>query len=254
MALFTGKHIVRLETADSTNQVAQEMIGPELPEGSVILTYHQTRGRGQQGNRWASPAGQNLTFSLVYYPLFLPVKDVFALSKVAALGVHASLQALVPEQDVWIKWPNDLLLNGRKTAGILIENQLQARGVAATVIGIGLNVNQQVFTPDLPLATSLYQETSESFDLERVLDVVLNEVERYYLLLRNGQRSLIDRAYLQALYQYQELTKVRIGTEVYMARIMGINSTGQLGILVEDEPSIRYFAVKEVHVMLPGEG
>lgn len=253
MTLFTGKHIIRLEEADSTNQVAQQMLGEQLPEGSVILAYHQTQGRGQQGNRWESPPGQNLTFSLVFYPTFLGVQDMFSLSKVAALGLHAALTALLPDQDIWVKWPNDILLNGRKVAGILIENQLQSRGLASTIIGIGLNVNQIQFMPALETyATSIKQETGTSQDIEHILQTLLHHLEGYYLQLQ-GSRSAIDRAYLQVLYGYQELTAIRIGQSQFQARVMGLDRQGRLGLLREGESSIRYYAVKEAHILLPGE-
>lgn len=254
MPLFTGKHTIRLAEAASTNQVAQQHLGASLPDGTVVLAYHQTQGRGQQGNTWQSPPGQNLTFSIVYYPTFLALGDIFLLSKAVALGLYEALGMLLPEQDVWIKWPNDLLLNGRKVAGILIENQLSARGIASSIIGIGLNVNQMTFDPALQdRATSLQREQGDIFDLEKVLDTLLGQVERFYRLLQQGQKTHLDRAYLQALYKYQELTSVRTDKGRLEARIMGVNGQGKLGLLMEGEASIQYFAVKEAHILLPGE-
>jgi BirA family biotin operon repressor/biotin-[acetyl-CoA-carboxylase] ligase len=246
---FPHRLIHRFPETPSTNTLATEMLAQaERPaEGSVILTYHQTEGRGQQGSIWKAQAGLNLTFSLICYPKFVPIAEMFSLSKAACLAVRAAIEQLLPQADVLVKWPNDVLLNGKKVAGILIENQLEGSQLSSSIIGIGLNVNQLRFDPQFAnKAISLQLAAGKSFELEEVLAEVLRQFDQNYALLRAGRRSVLDHAYLQQLYGYQEAVPIRVGNERKILPIIGIEKSGRMAL--QWEGKLRYFEVKEAQV------
>ena len=146
------------DTIDSTN-TRLVALHSELPDRTVYAARFQTAGRGQQGNRWESRAGENLMFSILLKPDFLPASDQFILSQIVALGLLDYLQSR--GLTATIKWPNDIYAGDRKICGTLIETGLADKRVSWAVTGIGLNVNQQVFDPSLPNPTSMTLETAE---------------------------------------------------------------------------------------------
>src|ERR1700747_2779313 len=141
--LFTGRNIIELSECASVNTHATELLkAVKLPEGTVIYTKKQTAGRGQRGNTWVSEDGKNLTMCFVFHPNFLNAANSFLLSMTVSLALHDLLTELLTEkQEVKIKWPNDILIDGKKVAGILIENVLREEQLSSSVIGIGLNLN-----------------------------------------------------------------------------------------------------------------
>ena len=142
-------NIVVLQETDSTNNYANCQIAEsEVPEGAVFLAYSQKNGRGQANNQWESEAGKNLTFSLVLKPRFLEISDQFMISKVVTLGIHSSLKNYIGQ--LKIKWPNDMYAGDRKLGGILIENSILSGRITNSVIGIGLNINQEKFISNAP--------------------------------------------------------------------------------------------------------
>ena len=152
--LFTGKQLVYLPSCHSTNDIASEMLNANTAyDGMVVVADHQTQGRGQRGNVWVAEAGQNLTFSLVYKPHFLKPELQFLLNIITSLGIKDVLQQFLL-QGIAIKWPNDIYIQGKKVAGVLIESAIKGRQLQHAVIGVGLNVNQTTFS--VPTATSLH--------------------------------------------------------------------------------------------------
>ena len=121
------------------------MSDTKLPEGTLILTEDQTRGRGQMGNKWLTEKGKNLTFSIVLYPSFLRPNQHFYLTQFVSIAIQEVIQELLPDKGIKIKWPNDLYVENRKLAGILIENILSGHRIQSSILGIGLNVNQVQF-------------------------------------------------------------------------------------------------------------
>ena len=154
-----GVTIDILEQTDSTNNRAAES---RYGAGDVVIAERQEAGRGQRGNSWSSTPGENLTFSVVLRPDFLPAERQFRISKAVALAVADTIAeaGLRPA----IKWPNDIYIGDRKVTGILIENDLMGPYLSRSVIGIGLNVNQTRFDPALPNPTSLAAEAGHPFD------------------------------------------------------------------------------------------
>ncbi|RMG62346.1 MAG: biotin--[acetyl-CoA-carboxylase] ligase [Bacteroidetes bacterium] len=247
MPQFTGHHLIHLSEAPSTNSLASQLLPDQPAEGTVIRADAQTAGRGQRGNSWWVEPGQNLTFSLIYYPTFLPVAQIHLISKLTALAVREAVAYWRPEAEVLIKWPNDLLLNRQKVAGILIENQIGQRSLRSTIIGIGLNVNQQHWPPELAGRATSLAAIGAALSLDEVFADLLTRLETYYLMARRGQAAAIDQAYLQHLYGYAQRVKVQRAGQLYRERLIGVDAFGRL--LLEGEAGQQAFDVKEVQIL-----
>lgn len=242
--IFIGKVLLHFPDLPSTNAYAQELLSKSRPiEGTVIITDHQTAGRGQIGSKWQSSEGKNLTLSLILHPKFVAAKAQFILSQAVALGVRAFV-AQYCKVPVYVKWPNDVYIENRKVAGILIQNTLSGKLIQGTIAGMGININQTIFDPMISNATSLKKETKTNFSIPDLLPILLQSIEAHYLKLKNGQIDWLRRNYLQHLYQYQEwaLYQKKDGT-VIKAQIVGVTPQGQLCL---QHQKIEYFDLKEI--------
>lgn len=240
--LFIGKKIVYLTTCHSTNDIAAELLlNGTLKEGDVVISDEQTAGRGMRGSHWVSKAGENLTFSVVLRPDFLPVARQFALSQVVALGVVSGIRRHAAE--ALIKWPNDVYLAGKKIVGMLIENTVQGKLLLSSVAGIGLNTNQLDFFGIH--ATSLRAYTGREIDKGQLLRDVLIGIEEYYLRLKEGDGERIQQEYLENLLGYgEERSFVAEGIR-FSGSVAGVQPTGQIEIRIP-EGGTRIFDLKEL--------
>ncbi|HEV7348104.1 biotin--[acetyl-CoA-carboxylase] ligase [Telluribacter sp.] len=240
--VFIGKKVLYLPTCHSTNDIAAEIVrAPFFSEGTVVITDQQTAGRGQRGNQWLTSQGQNFTFSLVLKPNFLEISEQFLLSQAVALGVRAYLAQYAPGSCV--KWPNDLYIDSRKVGGILIENSLQGTRLAHSIVGIGLNINQQQF--EAVRASSLSRETGSTYSLTEEFPRLLQWLESYYLRLRSGRQQEIRQEYLQYLLGYQQQRNFRANERSFRGTIAGISNTGKLQLTLADGTRPE-FGVKEI--------
>lgn len=235
---------ILLPSVPSTNDYALDLLRAERPEeGTVVQTLSQTRGRGQRGARWESEPGRNLTVSVILYPAFLDPLRQFALSKAVALAVAdcvASLTGLRPS----IKWPNDILLAGRKVAGLLIENRLLAGRMDASVVGIGLNVNQVSFQPHLQAAGSLLSVTGHEVDLERALATLHAALMHRYGELQSGSAAT-DQDYRSLLYGLGQEHGFVAGERHFRGAIEGVDEEGRL-LVRESGAGLRAYRAKEI--------
>ncbi|MFD2933525.1 biotin--[acetyl-CoA-carboxylase] ligase [Spirosoma flavum] len=242
--LFIGQIIQYLPSCQSTNDEASTLIAQTDPnEGLLVITDNQTAGRGQRGNQWEANPGQNLTFSLILKPSFLTATEQFWLNMAISLGIYDALQPLVGEP-LRIKWPNDIYINDQKLGGILIENTLHGYGIAWSVIGMGLNVNQTEF--GYSTATSLQNEVPlpNAYDLPGLLSRLCETLEQRYLQLLSGQRDTLKNNYLQILYRSKEEHNFESEGQPFLGTITGIDTNGRLAISVDGQE--RYFGFKEV--------
>ena len=204
------------------------MVRDKMPiEGTVVITDKQTSGKGQRLNSWLSEPKSNLICSYILHPAFLAAKNQFSLSAAVALSVSDVVAELLVDQTVQIKWPNDVLVNGKKVAGILIENMLRGSNIDCSIVGIGLNVNQTKFQ-DLPNATSLKLVSGVDYDIQEVLPELNAQLEKRYLQLREGKQHeslqlLNDR--LWAVGTQRTLTINGINESV---TVIGIRPSGEL--------------------------
>ena len=240
-SLFIGKKLENLPHCHSTNQIAGEMLNHDRPpEGTVVITDNQTAGKGQRGAQWESAAGQNLTFSILFYPHFLLIKHQFYLNMIISLGVARALQHELGGK-VKIKWPNDILVSDKKICGILIENSLKGSKIEYSITGIGLNVNQKEFAYEK--ATSLSDLTLTDYDLNDVFNKVIRGIEQYYLMLKAGDLDKIRSDYLDNLYWLNE-RHVFDAQGIFSGQIVDVDETGKL--LVETNHQVNAYDIKEI--------
>ena len=175
-----GRKILYHGVTASTNIVAKSLASDGLPEGCVVAADSQTGGRGRMGRTWVSPSGVNLYFSLILRPE-LPSIRVPQLTLLVAAAIHKALSSVVPCIAPMVKWPNDILINGKKVCGVLCEMQSEPDFTHFVVVGIGINVNQSEMPPELrDSATSLFAETGSLFSRPELLASFLNNFEPLY--------------------------------------------------------------------------
>lgn len=220
--------IIHLPETGSTNSAAIELLSKERPgEGSVIITDHQTDGRGIDTNKWESEKGMNLTFSLILYPTFNAGQQ-FILNKAISLGIYDFLVAGLPGQKVSIKWPNDIYIGDKKACGILIQNSVIGNRFDYVVVGIGLNVNQTLFISNAPNPVSLKMITGKDYNLEELLQQLLRSVTKRYRQVKPESIHEIENDYQFALYRRMEWHDYLLKDVNVPARITGTSAYGQL--------------------------
>jgi BirA family transcriptional regulator, biotin operon repressor / biotin---[acetyl-CoA-carboxylase] ligase len=220
-------NIVHIDKVDSTNNYAITALrGGEVPEGTVFLTFRQTQGRGQAINVWESEPFKNLTFSLVLHPGFMQASDQFLISRAVSLGIVHFLDPKAA--NVSVKWPNDILADNRKIAGVLLENSIIGNTLGWTVAGIGLNLNQESFKDYLPEAVSLKMITGLTYDAELCLDGLLSSIMIMYNRLKEGEYGTITDEYHQRLYGMGQILTFRASGRIFEATIAGTDEYGRL--------------------------
>jgi BirA family transcriptional regulator, biotin operon repressor / biotin---[acetyl-CoA-carboxylase] ligase len=247
-ANFIGKVRHTFRELESTQTFAQEWLTRSRPgEGALVAAAYQTSGKGLLKNRWESEPGQNLLFSFILYPNFLPLKRSFLLSQALALGLREWVgeRLDLPAQ---VKWPNDVYVGDKKVAGMLIQNALSGHLIQSSIVGIGVNVNQQAFPPELPNPASLYTLSGQRFDLDASLDGICASLENWYLRLKRGDWAFIEAEYMKFLFGYGEWRAFARADGVrFEGRIVEVAENGYLRI--ETEGGVLAFEVKEVQFL-----
>jgi BirA family biotin operon repressor/biotin-[acetyl-CoA-carboxylase] ligase len=187
---FLGKHVRLFDTIDSTNTAAKRFAQEGAPEGTIVVAEEQSAGRGRLGRSWESAKGVNLTFSVILRPRVAP-SELGLLPLLAGVAVCETIRETC-RLDAACKWPNDVLVGGKKVCGILSESLLQGDDVGAVIVGIGLNVNQAAFAPELAAtATSLLLARGAACDRTGILCALLAGMEPLYDLFTGGRRGEI---------------------------------------------------------------
>ena len=238
---------IQLESVDSTNNYAQKLIKNDFEHGSLIITDEQTAGRGQGSNNWESEKGKNLLFSILLKPDFLLAEDQFLISKVVSLGIVDFLKSYT--ESASIKWPNDIYIGEKKIAGILIENRLFTDKISSSIVGIGFNLNQEIFHSDAPNPVSLKNISHKDHNPESSLEQILFAIEKRYKELKNQGRENINSAYLKNMFRLGEFRVFLAEGSVIAGKISGVNQYGQLGI-ESMEGEIKYFGFGEISFVL----
>ena len=251
--LFIGRNVLEFGTLDSANSYALSLLaGPsKTPEGTVIMASEQRAGRGQAFTHWVSEPGQNLLLSVVLYPHFVDPSTIFLLSQAISLGVHDALKELLG-QEVHIKWPNDIYYGDRKICGLLIENSIRAMHLNHSVVGIGINVNQEDFPETLPNPVSVKNILGKATDLKRVFHLLCNHLEKRYLQLKAGQAREIKADYLKSLYRFNEDHTFEYGGQKFKAKIIDVGDDGKLVLEYGNNLTGRY-DFKTIHFVLSEE-
>ncbi|MFB1021146.1 MAG: biotin--[acetyl-CoA-carboxylase] ligase [Vicingaceae bacterium] len=218
----------RLSSLKSTNIYALELLRQKKGfTGTVIVTDFQTKGKGQQGKIWESEKGKNLQFSIIISPK-LAVEKQFELSQFVAICLRQWLDSMSVSV-VQIKWPNDILVNGKKIAGVLIENSIQGQEISHSVIGIGLNVNQVGFSIFSRLATSLKKELNKNVDMDKALTSFLELFKSNYLKYKSGQLDVV-KLYLSYLFGLGTPQRYVDDKGEFLGVILGVRPNGKLQV------------------------
>ena len=240
--------IIKLNATNSTNTYLKNLLKEkQVKDLSCIWALSQTQGRGQQGAKWISEPGKNLTFSVLKKFENLPSEYHFLLNMEVSLAIFRALKKLyIP--DLAVKWANDILSSKKKICGILIENTLHKEQISSSIIGIGLNVNQ-VFFNDLPNVSSLQKIMGHPFDLEEVLLLICQELEVSLKSLSPTRFETMLDEYHTYLFRKDKPSTFEypIG-ERFMGYIRGVSHNGQLQVEQEDA-LMSSFSLKEIKLL-----
>ncbi len=243
-------HYIKVSQTASTNTYLSRLAAT-LPGGTVIYTPSQTAGRGQKGNSWESEDGKNLTFSLLLKRPPVKARDQFYLSEAAALAVVEALSTEAGDSFT-VKWPNDVYWQDKKACGMLIENSLDGNDIATSIVGIGINVNQEHFLSDAPNPVSLINITGREHDLMALLKRVCSRIEQLVESLGDADaRTGLHQRYMAALYRndgqlhpYEDAAGNR-----FMAMVTGIAPDGTLTLHHEDGTTHDYLFKEVRHII-----
>lgn len=224
---FIGRQIHCYDTIDSTNNMAKRE--HTRSDGTVFIAQAQTGGRGRHGNTWISPAGDGIWMSVLLKP-DIPLSQVAQITPVAGLAVCRGINRLFSETvDAKIKWPNDIVANGKKICGILTELAADTDAGHYVVAGIGINVNTHGFDGDLSQkATSLFLETGKKQDRIPLIQAVLAEFEALYTAFCAHGFSAIADEYKKHCITLGKDVLVLSGTKSYTAKAVDVDAWGQL--------------------------
>ena len=237
--------IIKLHTTNSTNDYLKGWIRNITPQNFMLVVADtQTKGRGQMGTSWVSDLGKNLTFSMFVSLNQLSIERQFKLNQAISLALLFALKKYVPQ--LQIKWPNDILAGGKKTAGILIENTVSDSLIKHSIVGIGLNVNQTEFPSELTQVTSLKNITDKNFNLDSLLLEIRDSIVQQILLLKNQPSATLEKQYLTNLYLYQMPSVFKTkDNKKFTGTIKGVDTYGRL-LIKKETGEVDAFGLKEV--------
>jgi BirA family biotin operon repressor/biotin-[acetyl-CoA-carboxylase] ligase len=236
--------IIGLGAVDSTNKYANALLVSKVADETAIVTDFQTAGRGQFQNVWWSPSGDNLLFSLIWLKSKCSIEQQFNLSVAVSIALKRWLRGNFGI-DAQVKWPNDIYVDGKKLAGILIENTIQGKQIKASVIGVGLNVNTSVFPAELSKAVSLQQILGRELNREECFLTLLEILHKVYLQVQAGLMKGLWDEYSNSLFQKNECVGYIWKGRRVNGIIRGVSDTGFL--LFECENEIHTVNLKELN-------
>ncbi len=242
------KEFFYISETTSTNDYLKSLSKEkELPNGFVVYTDFQSKGKGQFGNGWQSEKGKNLLFSCYIKPNNLHIKDYFIITKIVTIAIKRVLDKYV--DNITIKWPNDIYWKEKKIGGILIENSLCQENIVSTVIGVGLNINQETFDKDLPNPVSLLNITRKEYNRLELLKAIQQEITT---LFDTFEREALHRDYLKNLFRMNEQHSFydSKSTQTFLATIKTVNQSGQLVLQLNENDELRKYYFKEVEYVL----
>lgn len=242
---WAGKTCLYYDSIDSTNLQGKRLAEQGPCHGMLIAADEQSSGRGRLGRVWQSPKGTSVSMSLLLQPKFQPQKASM-LTLVAAVALQKTIQQATG-LETEIKWPNDIVYQGRKLCGILTEMSAVPGQIRYVIIGMGINANVPEFPKELPFATSLLRELGHPVDRIELMQKTMDAFEAYYgLFLQTEDLSLIKEEYQSCMAGKDHLIQV-LEKEPYCGTCMGISNQGAL--LVQDEKgSLRQVQSGEVSV------
>ena len=230
---YFGSHIIQIDHVSSTNNYAAKLLNQtKIPFGAVIMAQFQEDGRGQRGAVWQSKSGENLLFSAILDGSLMKECPPFYLSKCVAVSIKDTLSYFLKHK-IHLKWPNDVLVERRKIAGVLIESQWKGNNLFSSIIGVGLNVNQTHFEYGFD-ATSMKLLSANDYDLKEVLQVFCTKLNFNFNKLLSKEYSDLQQDYLSSLYKYNEKTHFKIGDQLEEVVLKDVNENGMVSLEMLD--------------------
>jgi BirA family biotin operon repressor/biotin-[acetyl-CoA-carboxylase] ligase len=238
--------IYRFHEIDSTNNYLAKLGREGFPEGVVVVADHQTNGRGRFGRKWSSEESKNLLFSVLLRPTFLNLDEVFVLTFAAGLSAAYAIEGTTG-LEVTLKWPNDVLLQGKKICGILLEGSFDSGLLNYVVMGIGMNVNQKKFDETLSsIATSMAIVTGREFDREELLVFFLSHFSSIYDIVRKRDFYSIMKRWREKCKMFGKRIEVNLGNESFSGTFEDVGDDGKL--ILKTPKGMRYFSAGEVKI------
>ena len=246
--------LIALKETASTNQYLSSLCDHNqttMDEFTTVTAEYQTAGKGQRGNSWEASPGQNLLCSVLLYPTFLEARRQFLLSQVISIAIKEALDSYCG--GITIKWPNDIYWQEKKICGILIENELGGTHLKRTIVGIGLNINQERFLSDAPNPVSLKQITGETHDCGQLLCRIMQRIVHYYRRLQtDGPDSCAEEIaarYGSFLFRRHGLHPYEDIYGKFTARLLRVEPDGRF-VLEDEGGQERSYLFKEVQYLL----
>lgn len=237
--------IIKLNATPSTNDFLKNLCNTQSVENfTIVVAENQTRGKGQRGNIWEAEFGKSLTFSILIRKNTSFENSVFDLNVAISVSIIQALEGYdIPKLN--IKWPNDILSEGKKIAGILIENTISGQQSVLSIIGIGLNVNQTDFAK-LPKASSLKNRTQKEFDKGEIMLEIIRKIKENHELISQNKADILWEKYHNYLFRKETPSVFEYPNgEKFMGIIKQVLKNGKIRILLEDD-SVKEFDLKEV--------
>ena len=239
-------NIIKLDAISSTNDYLKKKYkSSNCKDGDIIWAKEQIDGKGQRGKRWLSQKEKSLTISIYKEFNQFKVSNSFILNALISLSIVKTLDKIGLKK-VRIKWPNDIMSGNKKIGGILIENFIKSELISSSIIGIGLNINEDKFK-DLPNATSLFMEINQKVKLKKILNVLTQELFSSFNLIKDNQNSIV-KIYSSYLWKHNTLNNFKQKKNQFKAKVKGVNSSGNL-ILEMSDGSISDFNSNEIKMI-----
>ena len=221
--------IIKLDAIDSTNSYLKRLlIKDSLDDLTVVVSKHQTRGRGRNDNIWENEASLNLSFSIYKKFNNLDIKYKFMLNVISSLSVFQLLNENNLNK-MTIKWPNDIMSDNSKISGILIENSVKGKLIKHSIIGVGINVNQKKFK-DLPNVTSLSIETGCEFSLDSLTSRLAEIFRKKFIKFEKNEEDLLDKYNNQLFLKNKDSNFIGPDSKKFSGKIICVNKMGELKI------------------------
>jgi len=232
--------IIKLDAIDSTNSYLKKLLNKEiLDDLTVVVSKHQTKGRGRNGNLWSNKPSLNLAFSVYKRFSDFEIDKKFMLNVISSISVYETIKKY-NLSDLTIKWPNDIMTADKKISGILIENNIRANRVKHSVIGIGININQSEFK-NLPNATSIFIETGKLNSVYKIAQELQKTLEKNFDEFKNNEREILN-TYNRLLYRKNEISDFS-SNEMgkFQGKIIKVGQDGEITIRVSNKQLSKYF-------------
>ena len=237
-AELIGRQIITYDSVNSTNDVAKNLVGESAQEGTVILADTQSQGKGRQGRTWYSEDNVGVYLSVLLRPS-LPPKEISQITLVAGVALAQAINEFSRAR-AYLKWPNDIILNGKKVAGILTENH-KKNADSGIILGIGINVNNSHFPVSLQhIATSMAMANGEIFERLPLITFLLNHLDQQYrCFLDEGLSPIIDHWNLNSDMFGKRISMTQ-GTQTFSGTAMKLSDQGHLVMLADSGEEFKF--------------